>query len=145
MRTVYFTDRDLGRLFPRFLREAGIAVEEHRDHFAHDAPDSQWLAGIRDRGWVVVTHDRRIRYKPNELEAVMRSEIALLIVIGRVSHRELAANFVRTIDRIESFVARHARPFIAKILRPHPDEPIGGAPGRIEMWLSRADWLSRGR
>jgi hypothetical protein len=145
--TVYFTDRDLGRLFPRLLRESGIRVEEHRDHFAHDAADTEWLAAMRDRHWVVVTHDRRIRYKPNELDAVMRSEIALLIVVGKVKLAELAANFVRTIDRIESFLASHQRPFIAKVWSPRPDESRRhpGAPGRVEMWLSRADWLARRR
>jgi hypothetical protein len=39
---VYFTDRDLGLRFPEILRDAGFAVERHRDHFAHDAPDEEW-------------------------------------------------------------------------------------------------------
>jgi hypothetical protein len=40
---VFFTDRDLGKQFPARLREAGLAVERHADHFAADAPDSAWL------------------------------------------------------------------------------------------------------
>lgn len=71
MRFVYFTDRDLGNRFPEILRSAGLTVERHGDRFAPDTPDEEWLAAVGARGWIVLTHDRRIRYKPNERDAVM--------------------------------------------------------------------------
>ena len=43
MNRVYFTDRDLGKQFPRILAEAGVAVERHADLFPPDASDEQWL------------------------------------------------------------------------------------------------------
>jgi hypothetical protein len=61
---VFFTDRDLGLRFPQILKEAGLTVELHRDHFADDCPDEEWLHAIGERGWISLTHDRRIRYKP---------------------------------------------------------------------------------
>jgi hypothetical protein len=70
---VFFTDRDLGKKFPQTLRDAGLTVERHADHFAPDCPDDQWLEVIGKRGWVTITHDRRIRYKSHELAAVMRN------------------------------------------------------------------------
>lgn len=30
---VFFTDRDLGKKFPTILREGGLTVERHADHF----------------------------------------------------------------------------------------------------------------
>jgi PIN like domain len=84
------TDRDLGNRFPEVLKENGFQVERHRDHFRPDCPDDEWLAKVAQRGWVAITHDARIRYKRNELEAVVRHEARLLVVVGKASYSELA-------------------------------------------------------
>ena len=65
MNPVFFTDRDLGKRFPAILRDAGLTVERHADHFAHDCPDETWLEVVGKRGWAAITHDGRIRYKPS--------------------------------------------------------------------------------
>jgi len=52
---VYFTDRDLGKQFPARLREAGLQVERHTDHFEPSTPDADWLQTAGQRGWVVIT------------------------------------------------------------------------------------------
>ncbi len=134
MTFVYFTDRDLGNRFPEVLRSAGLTVEPHKDHFAPDAPDEEWLAAVGARGWIVLTHDRRIRYKPNERDAVMQNRIALLVIVGKAPLPDLARAFAVTLPRIERFLARHEPPFIAKVYRPSPAEAARQAPGRIELW-----------
>jgi PIN like domain len=86
---VFFTDRDLGTAFPEILKRAGFAVERHRDHFLPDCPDEDWLAEVGKRQWVALTHDTRIRYKPNELAAVIRHGLRLLVIVGKVPFPEL--------------------------------------------------------
>jgi hypothetical protein len=137
---VYFTDRDLGNRFPEILRSAGLTVEQHKDHFAPDESDEVWLAAIGTRGWIALTHDRRIRYKANERDAVMRHRVALLVLVGAAPHADLAYAFVLTRPRIEHFLERHAPPFIAKVYRPSPRETKLDAvsPGRIELWYTGA-------
>lgn len=49
MTWTFFTDRDLGKQFPQILRDAGLTVERHMDHFAHDAPDAEWLEIVGKR------------------------------------------------------------------------------------------------
>lgn len=66
MSTVFFTDRDLGRALPDALAAAGMSIERHADHFAHDAPDQDWVPVVTERGWVILTCDRRMRYKQVE-------------------------------------------------------------------------------
>lgn len=136
MRRTYFTDRDLGKRFGEILKAAGLTIERHADHFADDTPDEVWLADISNRGWIALTHDRRIRYKPNERDAVMRHGVALLVIVGDAPFPDLAHSFVATIPRIEQFLASHRAPFIAKVYRPSPDRtaPSSTAPGRIELW-----------
>ena len=144
MTFTYFTDRDLGNRFPEILRSAGLTVEQHKDHFAPDVADEVWLAAVGERRWIALTHDRRIRYKPNERDAVMRHGVALLVLVGAAPHAVLAHAFVMTRPRIEHFLERHAPPFIAKVYRPSPKEAAerAKAPGRIELWYSD---LSTGR
>lgn len=135
---VYFTDRDLGRNFPEILRTAGLRVERHADHFAHDTADEKWLEAVGRKGWFALTHDRRIRYKQNELDAVIRHSVALLVIVGAVPHAELARGFVATLPQVERFIAAHETPYIAKVYR--PSGVVGQAKptaGRVELWYPR--------
>lgn len=128
MTSVFFTDRDLGKQFGEILRAGGLAVERHADHFRHDAPDEVWLEEVARRGWVALTHDKRIRYKPNERDAVIRHRLALLVIIGAAPLPDLARNFVAALPQVNKFLAGHAPPFIAKVYRPA---------GRVELWFPR--------
>ena len=136
MSFVYFTDRDLGKRFPEILKSGGLTVEPHADHFAHDTPDETWLQEVGKRGWIALTHDQRIRYKPNERDAVIRHRVALLVIIGKAPFPDLAQNFVNSRAVIESFLRGYKPPFIAKVYRPSASagEQSGTTPGRIEHW-----------
>ena len=139
MSRVFFTDRDLGKRFPETLAAAGLRVERHADHFAHDCPDEIWLEEVGRRGWVAVTHDGRIRYKPNELAAVVRHKVALIVVIGKLPYPLLAHSFVATWARIDSFLDIHTPPFIAKVYRASKSdlEADPTASGNITLWYPR--------
>ena len=93
-----------------------MTVERHGDHFAPDCPDSDWLAAVSAKGWIALTHDKRIRYKPNELAAV-----------------------VATSPDVLKFIAAHQPPYIAKVYRPSPAavsaDPL--ATGRVELWYPK--------
>lgn len=132
---VFFTDRDLGKQFPAILKEAGIPIERHIDHFADDAKDEEWLSEVGKRGWYAITHDRKIRYKPNEKAAVKKFGVGLFVVIGKAPFSELASNFVLTYPKITRFIRKYRQPFIAKIYR----SEVGGRKaksGYIKMWES---------
>ena len=86
---------------------------------------------------MAITHDARIRYKPNERDAVLAHGVALLVLVGDAPFAELAANFVASRQRIEAFIDAGTPPYIAKIYRPNIKEldanPL--ASGRIERWF----------
>lgn len=47
----FFVARSLGRgLVVAALREAGVTVHAHDDHFAQDTPDAEWLVKVGARG-----------------------------------------------------------------------------------------------
>jgi predicted nuclease of predicted toxin-antitoxin system len=133
----FFTDRDLGNIFPDVLKAAGLHVERHADHFAPTASDEEWLAHVGEAGWVALTHDARIRYKPNELAAVMQHRVVLLVIVGNAPHRELATRFVHSLPRIEAFLSAHDPPFIARVYRPSAAEieKNVSAAGSVSLWF----------
>ena len=139
MSRIYFTDRDLGKRFPDILAAAGLTVERHHDLFPADGSDGQWLeyCGTQDR--IAITHNERIRYTPNELAAVVRYRVPLLVVIGKAPFSVLAENFVRTLPKIEAFLDAQNPPYVAKIYRPTPEE-LARAPGKsgsVALWFPK--------
>lgn len=139
MSRVCFTDRDLGKQFPRILAEAGLQVERHGELFAPDGSDEQWLEHCGAQGRIAVTHNSRIRYVPNELAAVQRCGVRLLIIVGQAPTAELAHNFVRTLPRIEAVLDQHRPPFILKVYRPSAATDAGASAsvGKVELWFPK--------
>ena len=139
MSRIYFTDRDLGKQFPAILTAAGLGVEQHIDLFSPQGSNEEWLEHCGRKGRVAITHDARIRYKANELKAVIDHRVALLVVVGKAPFRVLAQNFVATLQKIEVFLVDHEPPFIAKVYRPSAADIArdANAPGRIELWYPK--------
>ena len=137
---VFFCDRDLGRVtFPGVLREAGLDVVAHDDHFGGPEPvaDETWLEEVAERGWVGVTHDARIRTTSRLRDHVMQVGARLLVVRGKAPSLDLATAFVATLPSIRRFLRRHRDPLIARVRR-HPH--VLTQRGTIEMWLSYEEW-----
>lgn len=136
MSRIYFTDRDLGKKFPQILVDAGLAVERHCDLFPPDGPDEQWLEHCGKHGRIAITHNERIRYTPNELSAVVRYRVALLVVIGHAPFPQLARHFVNSLRRVETFVETYEPPYIAKVYRASPADLAKNstASGSVSLW-----------
>ena len=61
MNAAFFTDRDLGKIFPTLLHEAGLAViPYHRVYDREDVADAEWLSRCGEEGWIALTHDKNI-------------------------------------------------------------------------------------
>jgi hypothetical protein len=136
---IWFTDRDLGKQFPRILADAGLQVERHGDLFPPDGSDEQWLQHCGTAGRVAITHNSRIRYVPNELAAVKHFGVRLVVVVGKAPNAELAHHFVRSVRRIEAMLDAHPPPVILKVYRATPADLAQSptAAGRVEVWYPR--------
>ena len=81
---VFFVDRSLGRkIIPGALRQAGEEVRVHDDYFQQDAKDEVWLADVGKRGWIVLTKDKNIRYRPVELQALLLAKVRAFVLTAR--------------------------------------------------------------
>ena len=116
---VFFLDRNLGRnKFSNILREHGLRIEVHDDHFRPDASDPEWLSEVGARGWVVVTIDRRIRYRQLEWLAFKAGMLrAFAFSSGNLRAEEMAAIFVKALPKIMRFLDEEQAPFLATITK----------------------------
>lgn len=135
---VFFADRNLGKIFPGVLRGAGFSVELHDDHFHHTIGDEEWIPQVAALGWIAISHDRSIRRRPNERDAVLNSGLRLLVVVGKAPFPVLAEHFVATRPAIERFLRSHPiGPWIAGVYSPSPADATKKLKprGRVELWL----------
>jgi predicted nuclease of predicted toxin-antitoxin system len=125
-RAVFFVDRSLGKIkIADALRAAGVQVEVHDDHFATDAPDAVWLKAAGDKGWVVLTKDKNIRYRFGERQAVLASHVrAFVLAAGGLTGDEMAAIYVSALPAIQRFLKKHKGPFIVSVSRTGNLRPI---------------------
>ena len=126
----FFADEDLGTLiFPEILRDAGVTLETLSEHYALGIRDTDWIPSVAKRGWVIITHDRDIRYNRRERDAVMQHGGRAIIIRASGTRAEMAQIFVGLREQITNFLRQNPAPFIARLYR-----------DRIEMWLSHDDW-----
>ena len=111
---VFFVDRSLGKIdVPDALRAAGYRCERHDDHWDQTTEDSEWLAGVAARKWVVLTKDERIRYRPLELRTLESARLRTFIMIcGNVRGAETARILLAAMPRILAVVGTRRGPFI---------------------------------
>jgi PIN like domain len=101
------------------LRQAGLKIEIHDDHFAPDAKDEEWLTVAGQKQWIVVTRDERIRYRVAAKQAIRRARVRAFVLTAQGDLRSeiLADNFVKALSKVRRTVQEEKPPFLAKISR----------------------------
>lgn len=108
-----FFDRAMGKKIPAALRELRLPekVLIHDDLFPHDVDDDVWLNRVGQRGWYVISQDRRFHANEAEWDALMRHQIG---VCPRWWTFKL---LVSRYDRIVEMMRSLPRPFLLRLHR----------------------------
>ena len=102
----FFLDRSLGKLTASRLREHGHVVHLIAEHYpsdANDVPDETWIAEGCSRGWVLLTKDKRIRYRSAELNALQAGHLFCLTG-GNLTIETMAEALLAAVPRISRAV-----------------------------------------
>ena len=109
----FFFDRSLGKTSARLLRDQGHVVHLVADFYPDDAqaiPDEEWIAEGCERGWVLLTKDKRIRYRAQEL-AALQNGFLFCLADGNASLDTISGAWTAAIPAISRAVSRGATGF----------------------------------
>jgi hypothetical protein len=108
----FFLDRSLGKTPAQRLRQAGHVVHLIADFYPGDAteiPDPVWIAEGCARGWILLTKDRKIRYRTEELAALDGHLFCL--ADGNLTREAMADRFLLAMPAIRRAVSHHSEGF----------------------------------
>jgi hypothetical protein len=113
----FFVDRSLGSgVVADALRAVRERVVIHDDHFATDAPDTEWLTKVGAHRWVVLTKDARIRTNALERNALLAANVAAFMLgRGDASGPAMARTFVAALPRIKTSLRRFEVPLVGVV------------------------------
>lgn len=116
-RLTVFVDRSLGsKRFVARLRALGIDAIAHDERFSSTASDAEWLTEAGANGWVVITKDKSIRWRPLEKEAFTAAGTRVFAFAqGNQTMTEMLEVFERALPRIERTLSEETAPFVATI------------------------------
>jgi predicted nuclease of predicted toxin-antitoxin system len=100
------------------LRSQNIRFVALHDRFAIDVPDEEWLRVASNEGWIVLSRDKRIRRKPNELAALRASKVVLFtLVAGNATAADTARIVGEALPRMFALAKGAKRPALFAIYR----------------------------
>jgi predicted nuclease of predicted toxin-antitoxin system len=100
------------------LDQIGANYIAHRDRFEPDAPDEVWLEAAGREGWAVITRDKRIRWRPAELEAFRDHKVIVFVLVsGNVSAAETATLISSLYPKIVRLAAAAKPPAMYRVTR----------------------------
>jgi predicted nuclease of predicted toxin-antitoxin system len=95
---------------------AGMVVEIHDDHFARDEEDHVWLKSAGEKGWVVLTKDQKLRYRPLEITALRGSKARVFVLTaGNLRGVEIGAVFLEALPQMCKVLNIRPGPFLARV------------------------------
>lgn len=98
------------------LRKAGAKVEPHWNRFRHDTEDTEWLAVVGEKKWIVLMGDKAIGRRALELEALLEARVkAFVLTRGGIPAFEQAKMLTDALPQMLRMVEEIRFPFLAKI------------------------------
>jgi predicted nuclease of predicted toxin-antitoxin system len=88
---------------PDALRNAGFPTIAHDEVFTDQTtPDEVWLDEAGNNGWIVVSRDKMIRRKSNELDAFKRHRVRAVFISGKnITGQEMSELLVKRGRKIQ--------------------------------------------
>jgi hypothetical protein len=115
---VLYLDENLHNCKPILdaLAQHRVKYERHGQHFDSGTEDTEWLPVVGEKGWVLLTKDKRIRYNELEKAAVRQHKIReFYFSSGNYSGAEMAEMLVDALRDMVRIFRKQKPPFIASI------------------------------
>jgi PIN like domain len=116
-----FLDRSVGtRRIARALRAADLDVETIADRYGAantHVPDEQWIEDASRDGRLLLSADKRIRYRPRERAAICtHAARCLTFAAGDLTAQQMIDLFLRHLPRVRT-IAEEPGPYVYHLTR----------------------------
>jgi hypothetical protein len=117
---ILYLDENLDNCQPiiEALVANGVQYRRHRDHFPRATPDEDWLPFVAERGWIVLTKDKRNRYNEIERAAVRRHLVReFYFGSGNFNGTEMAQALLGAVLQMKELIRTRSAPLVGSITR----------------------------
>jgi len=113
----FYVDESLSQVYlTEALRSCGLTAYKVTDKFQRGVTDPEWLPEAGRQGWIVLTKDKAIRKRPNEMMALVNSGVrAFVLTAGAMTGPDQALLFVRILPQIKVIVEQLPAPFLIRV------------------------------
>ena len=114
-----FIDRSVPKGVATALKEVRDDVRWFEDEFEHDTKETVWLPEVGQRGWIVISRDKKIRTRPAERRALLEARVGCFILTQKqiLTRWDYLKLLVATLDEMQRVFANAQRPFIYTVGR----------------------------
>ncbi len=114
-----FVDGSVPRSVADELRKIGKNARAKIELFLPETKDPEWLRAAGDNGWLVITHDKYIRKRPGELQAILNHSAGCFILTYRNDLRkeEIVEIVLAHVEEMERRFKATPRPFIYTVTK----------------------------
>ena len=116
---VLYLDENLDNCKPilEALATLNVRYERHQDHFPRGTLDHVWLPFVAERGWIVLTKDKRNRYNEWECHVLRLSAVReFYFGSGNFNGAEMAEALIGALPELKK-VSRQEPPLVVSITR----------------------------
>lgn len=109
-----FVDGSIPRSVADEIKKVRSEVCWKGELFFLDTKDPVWLREAGDKGWLVITHDKKVRTRPGERRAIMEHGVGCFILTYKqdLKKPEIAELVLKNLEEMEKMFAKTPRPFI---------------------------------
>jgi hypothetical protein len=116
-RSVIFVDGSMPRSVADELKAIGKEAIAKIEIFPDGTKDPIWLRKVGENGWLAITRDDRIRFRPGEKQAIIDHRVGCFIFTYKntLKKHEIVELVLKHIEKMETAFATTRRPFIYTI------------------------------
>ena len=108
----FLIDNNLGPRLAHGMAEFGEDVKHLGDILPGDSPDVQILQFVGERGWILITRDKRVRFNPAEKQAILQFRVGTVFLGGKgLTACRIIQQLVRSWPNVKRLSKSANRPF----------------------------------
>ncbi len=109
-----FVDGSMPRSVADELKAVGKDAKAKVELFKDGTKDPEWLQRVGEKGWLAITRDEYIRFRPGEKQAIIDHRVGCFIFTYKNSLKkaEIVELVLKHIEKMEQAFATTPRPFI---------------------------------